>query len=185
MILNLLSDDGFLSVAISAIVREVGNFKFVVTAISDIPFGVEETEKKVIYLVDSRALRSDIKLWLLNDDNHHVVFLSFSDLQSHSWEVFGPVFDLSGSVRMVKHVIKNILLSALSEHENDVATYPPLTQRESEIYFLLIEGWSVEKIADYFNCSPKTVYGHRSKISKKKGARRFYNLHNEINIRFG
>ncbi|WP_430673361.1 helix-turn-helix domain-containing protein [Klebsiella aerogenes] len=184
MILNLISDDNFLSAAIYFLVRDIDNLEFISTTTKEIPYGVEKFDNKVIYFIDGRIRRSDITLWVHSDNSHLVFFMVFNNEQRYRWEGVGPVLNFSDSIETVSEIIKKILISKGNDPHIYKIKFSRLTKKEGEIFKLLRSGWSISKIAEYLNCSTKTIYAHRRNISSKKGVKRFYDLHKEIHHHF-
>jgi len=71
---------------------------------------------------------------------------------------------------VLKPVVNSYLLS--TPEEKAVNEYNKLTDREKELFMLLVKGRSRRVIADTLNISPKTVDRHRSNLLKKLGRRK-------------
>ena len=62
------------------------------------------------------------------------------------------------------------------QKNNDLNEYNLLTEREQQVFRLIVQGNSTQEIAENLNISPKTVEKHRSNIMKK------LNLHDIISM---
>jgi two-component system response regulator NreC len=71
------------------------------------------------------------------------------------------------SSKIEAEVIKNYVKSR--EQKPAVRGYDLLTDREQQVFRLVVEGHSTNKIADLLCLSPKTVEKHRTNIMKKLG----------------
>lgn len=176
-ILNILTDDMFLASALIAVIRELGNFKFVVTTGNEVPFVSVSKSDDVLYLIDDR-LPGNIAASFLRDDP--IVILSLSVRDSARFVQFGPVVDISGPVRQVKAKLNHLIFSDYRSYRT--FTPAPLSPRERQIFALLMKQWTVEKIANHLNCSEKTIYAHRMRIAHKRGAKKFFHLLSEYGM---
>lgn len=85
--------------------------------------------------------------------------------------------------------VTKLLIEAYQRSITDKNSHDPyndLTQRERDIFKLLVEGHTTQEIADSLVISPKTVEGHKTNLMAKLGVRnRFelikYALHKGVN----
>ncbi len=78
----------------------------------------------------------------------------------------------AGQVHFSPRVEQNILGSLVARatvHDPEDASFATLTQRELEVFRLIVEGLSTQQIADFLCISPKTIDKHRASITRKTG----------------
>ena len=77
----------------------------------------------------------------------------------------------SGRYYFSKNVHEEVIQSYLKGHNREPVTtgFETLTDREKQVFFLLIEGNSSPQMGKILCLSPKTVEKHRANISKKLG----------------
>ena len=78
------------------------------------------------------------------------------------------------SPSVAKLLVENYQLGGVKQAGQD--PYDELTEREREIFKLLAEGYSTQKIADMLVITRKTVEGHKTNLMAKLG------IHNRIDL---
>jgi len=95
-----------------------------------------------------------------------------SELVSGIRSVFRGDSFLSPSV--AKLLVENYQQTAAEKFKQD--PYNDLTDREREIFKLVVEGRSTQEIADILIISPKTVEGHKTNLMAKLGVHNRFEL---------
>ena len=78
----------------------------------------------------------------------------------------------SGEFYLCPKVRSDVMESYINDHQEELhpeGGYETLSERERQVFFLLVEGNSTSQIADILSVSPKTAEKHRANIIKKLG----------------
>ena len=78
------------------------------------------------------------------------------------------------SPSLTKLLIENYKRSTVGENSRD--PYNDLTERERDVFKLLVDGNTTQEIADILVISPKTVEGHKTNLMAKIGVRNRFEL---------
>ncbi|QPT13556.1 helix-turn-helix transcriptional regulator [Serratia odorifera] len=150
--------------------------------------GMETQEKKLILLIDSRLPSKIISLWqgIYTSIYRCVtpVMLVFpmnagkenSGVSCHWIDMTSTMLMFKRELEKINRDIRYELKNTSVFNNSDIR----LTKRESEVFNFFMLGFTVRKIAKFYNLSEKSVYTHRRNIMQKYGFQNFNNFYRHL-----